>query len=400
MFLLAAAIALTGYFYLFSLMAVTAALAFLGRRRDTRRLVPDLTERRRAEAALRASETRYRRLFETAQDGILLLDADTGQITDVNPYLMEMLGYAHAAFLGKRLWEIGPFKNIAAARLSFLELQRTGYVRHEDLPLQTSEGRIKEVEFVSNAYAAGARQVIQCNIRDITERKRAESALQASLQEKTVLLKEIHHRVKNNLQMVISLLNLQAARLENPEMLDTLRVTRNRVHAMALLHESLYSSANLARIRFADFAKQLCAHLFQSAGSPAARIALQLQILEVELGLDQAVPCGLIINELVCNSLKHAFPKDRPGQITVAVQARDDQQVRLTVADDGVGLPPGLDLHNTGTLGLELVSALTTQLKGQLEVERHAGTTFRITFQANSNGHAATRPPVNASTIP
>jgi formate hydrogenlyase transcriptional activator len=138
----------------------------------------DITEQKQAEAALKVSETRYRRLFETAQDGILILQSETGRISDVNPFLVEMLGYAHEEFLGKQLWEIGPFKNIEAAKAAFLELQSKGYVRHDDLPLETKDGRPIAVEFVSNVYLVNQHKVIQCNIRDITERKRIAEALQ------------------------------------------------------------------------------------------------------------------------------------------------------------------------------------------------------------------------------
>ena len=140
-------------------------------------------ECQRTQIALQVSETRYRRLFETAQDGILILDASSGRITDVNPFLMKMLGYSHGEFLGKRLWEIGPFRDIAAAQAAFIELQSIGYIRYEDLPLEASDGRRLNVEFVSNVYWVDQQRVIQCNIRDITARKRAEAALSQSLDE-------------------------------------------------------------------------------------------------------------------------------------------------------------------------------------------------------------------------
>src|SRR5271157_181478 len=136
--------------------------------------IEDITERKQAETKLQASETRYRRLFETAQDGILILDADTGQIHDVNPFLVDMLGYTPDEFLGKKLWEIGAFKDIEASKAAFTELQRKGYVRYEDLPLSARDGREMAVEFVSNVYQVNHHKVIQCNIRDITERKQAE----------------------------------------------------------------------------------------------------------------------------------------------------------------------------------------------------------------------------------
>ena len=142
------------------------------------RRLKEITDQRQTEEALKISETRYRRLFETAQDGILILDAETGQIADVNPFLVKMLGYSHADFLGKKLWEIGPFKNIKASKASFLELQDKGYVRYEDLPLEAKDGRQIAVEFVSNVYLVNHHKVIQCNIREITERKRLAEALQ------------------------------------------------------------------------------------------------------------------------------------------------------------------------------------------------------------------------------
>jgi PAS domain S-box-containing protein len=141
------------------------------------------TGRRQADEALKVSETRYRRLFETAQDGILLLDADTGQILDVNPFLLKILGYSHKDFLGKKLWEIGPFSDIAASRLRFSELQTKGYVRYEHLPLETKDGHLIDVEFVSNVYLVDQDKIIQCNIRDITLRKRAEEQLQQAYAE-------------------------------------------------------------------------------------------------------------------------------------------------------------------------------------------------------------------------
>jgi len=140
----------------------------------------DIADRKKAEEALRDSETRYRRLFETAKDGILLLDAETGLIVDVNPFLIEMLGFSHEQFVGKAIWEIGLLKDIASNKDKFMELQRQKYVRYEDLPLETADGRRIEVEFVSNVYTVDNSKVVQCNIRDITERKQAEDAIKKS----------------------------------------------------------------------------------------------------------------------------------------------------------------------------------------------------------------------------
>src|SRR4030067_3135451 len=163
----------------------------------------DITDQKQTEEALKSSQTRYRRLFETAQDGILNLDAETGQISDVNPFLVEMLGYSHEEFLGKKLWEIAPFKNIEASKTTFLELQRKGYVRYEDLPLETKDGRPMAVEFVSNVYLVNHHKVIQCNIRDITERKlitealhRAHNDMERLVEERTIELRTAFSEIK------------------------------------------------------------------------------------------------------------------------------------------------------------------------------------------------------------
>jgi PAS domain S-box-containing protein len=172
--------------------------------------IDDITDQKQTAEALKSSETRYRRLFETAQDGILILDAETGQISDVNPFLVEMLGYSHEDFLGKKLWEIGAFKDIEASKTIFLKLQRKGYVRYEDLPLETKDGRPMDVEFVSNVYLVNHHKVIQCNIRDITERKRLGEALQKAHN-------ELERRVEGRtveLQTALSEINTMKEQLE------------------------------------------------------------------------------------------------------------------------------------------------------------------------------------------
>ena len=214
---------------------------------------------------------------------------------------------------------------------------------------------------------------------EITKRKEAEELLNQSLREKESLLKEIHHRVKNNLQIVSSLLRLQAGRIDNPIAKTALQDMQHRIHSMALIHEHLYRSENLASVDLADYLKSLCQQLFRALGVTPGGIQLDLALALVRVEIEQAIPCGLLVNELVSNAFKHAFPHGRRGVLRVELEAlADGPGWRLRVADNGVGLPPDFDLTNLTSLGLKLVSDLTHQLGGRLEVGRGPGAVFEV----------------------
>lgn len=214
---------------------------------------------------------------------------------------------------------------------------------------------------------------------DISSQKLAEEKLKAGLQEKVVLLKEIHHRVKNNLQIISSLLNLQSDYLDDPRTLELLKSGQNRVASMALLHEQLYQSEDFAKIDFAQYLRNLVTNLFSSY-NVSQRINLKITTDEIHLGIDEAVPCGLIINEIISNSLKYAFPSDRLGEVNINLTLTKNNLVILLIGDNGIGIPHNIDIKNTETLGLKLVRALTNQLGGDWEIHRETGTQFKITF--------------------
>jgi two-component sensor histidine kinase len=227
---------------------------------------------------------------------------------------------------------------------------------------------------------------------------RAEEQIKLSLQEKEVLLKEIHHRVKNNLQVISSLLSLQSKGVEDQSALELFRESRDRIRSMALIHEKLYRSQDLARIDFSEYIRSLAAYLVRSYRGSSGPVALKVNADDVLLGIDTAVPCGLIINELISNSLKHAFPPngDKPaavdalvdaptvkeGEIRVELCSDQDHQQQLTliVGDNGVGFPEGLDFRETESLGMQLVNTLVGQLDGTVELYCNGGTQFKITF--------------------
>lgn len=213
---------------------------------------------------------------------------------------------------------------------------------------------------------------------DISRGNSARDRLQVSLNEKDVLLKEVHHRVKNNLQLISSLLNLQASRISDPIVSSLFEDSRNRVRSMAMVHENLYKAGNFAEIAMQAHILTLCSHL-QRAYS-RSRVDIVADSADVMLGLDQAISCGLIINELVSNALKHAFPDERAGKITVEFSLSQDGTCTLVVADDGVGLPGDLNVPEAESLGLQLVRDLVDQLDGVLFVRRAEGMRFTVTF--------------------
>jgi len=211
-------------------------------------------------------------------------------------------------------------------------------------------------------------------------RKKAEAQLKASLQEKDVLLRELHHRVKNNMQVISSLLNLQARRIADPTVLEMFKDSQRRIRSMALVHERLYQSADLSRIEFSSYLNHLATHLFHSCQADSSRIRLSLHTEKLYLNINTAIPCGLIVNELVSNAFKHAFPEGRSGEVEISFRRLANDGYELRVRDDGVGFPEGLDFRQTESLGLQIVSTLVTQLEANLKLDRQNGTTFTLIF--------------------
>ena len=232
--------------------------------------------------------------------------------------------------------------------------------------------------FANQAAAAILNARLYSQAQDeIAERKLAEQQIQASLREKEVLLKEISHRVKNNLQLVSSLLRHQSKYIKDEQTLQIFRESQDRVRSMALVHEKLYQSKDLARIDFADYIRTLTSSLFLSYGASSEVIQLKIHAEDIFLGVDNAMPCALIINELVSNSLQHAFPDGGECEIRIELRSEEDQ-LELMVSDNGVGFPEDLDFRTTETLGLQLVSTLADQLEASIELDGSGGTEFKI----------------------
>lgn len=258
--------------------------------------------------------------------------------------------------------------NVYSATGFFPKLKDGRWLYMTAFPLLDSEGKV-----------IGAVETME----DITREVEYKEELENSLEEKEILLREIHHRVRNNLQIISSLISLQSNRSDDEETLHLFRKTRNRIQSMALVHEKLYQSRDFTRINLAEYIQDLVVNVLRSYEDSRERITLEMDCEPVWININTAIPCALIINELVTNSVKHAFPHDKTGKIIIRLQERDGQII-ITCTDTGVGLPQDINLRDTSTLGLKLVQALTEQLKGKIKILTTEGTSFEIYI--NSGG--------------
>jgi two-component sensor histidine kinase len=224
------------------------------------------------------------------------------------------------------------------------------------------------------------RRALETAQKELEERKQSEEQLRRSLNEKEILLKELHHRVKNNMQVVSSLISLQSQKIDDPKYLAYFMETQNRIHAMALIHEMLYNSKDMSKIDFSSYLGDFTQYLLSIYNTNQQQIHMHINVKDVYLGIDTAVPCGMIINELVSNALKHAFPGGREGSVTVDFAANANGKRVLTVSDDGVGIPKGFNLDNSDSLGMLIVHSLTKQLDGSIAIDGSRGMVVRIIF--------------------
>lgn len=330
-----------------------------------------------------AIDERFRELLEAAPDAMVVAGAD-GVIRLVNRRLLELFGYEPDELEGRARIEI-----LVPERYRQIHVdQRKGYFHApRTRPMGTGlelygrrrDGTEFPVDISLSPMQTDLGTLSIAAVRDISDRKLVETRLRSSLEEKEVLLKEVHHRVKNNLQIVSSMLNLQIGQLSDPEAIRLLKESLSRVRSIGLLHEQLYQANDVARVDIGGYLRELAGGLFAAYGVSPDEIVLSVQTEDVTLGLDAAMSCGLIVNELVSNSLKHAFPGGRRGHVAVSLR-REGQTVVLEVSDDGVGLPAELDPRDPPTLGLELVGILSEQLGGVIDVDRRAGTSIGIRF--------------------
>jgi PAS domain S-box-containing protein len=322
-------------------------------------------------------EKRYRRLFETAKDGIIILNAETGMIVDVNPFLIEMLGYSKDQFIKKNIWDIGAFKNIDYSKKMFKDLQETGFVRYEDMPLETYDGDLIHVEFVSNVYVVDGEKVIQCNIRDITDRKKLETILSNNMIAKEALLQELKHRTKNSFNMITILIKFRADATESRELKNTLEELTLRVNSISTLYTLLYETDSYYNVDL----KSYCNKVIESMIKLSETIKINKNIEEIVVSAKDAATIGMIIVELLSNAIKYAFNGLPNGEINIELK-KLKSKIILTIDDNGIGLEKDFDIEKIKNLGLHLVDLMIKQLNGNIKFTSEKGTKIFIEIEA------------------
>jgi PAS domain S-box-containing protein len=338
--------------------------------------VVDISERKRL-------EERFRQVVEAAPNAMVMINA-AGRIEMVNAQAELVFGYARAELLGQGVEMLVPDRfrdhHPGLRHLFFADPHARPMGAGRELFARRKDGSEFPVEIGLNPIETEDGPMVLSAIVDISDRKQREAGIRAALAEKDILLGEIHQRVKNNLQIFYSLLDLQSARMTDQLALGMLRDSQNRIRSMALIHQTLYESKDFAEVDFGRFLETLVPMLIASYGVDANRITLSIDAEQVLLPIGSAIPCGLVVPELISNALKHAFPSGNGGTIEVTLRHAERGDVVLSVSDTGIGVPEQIRMTGTGTLGLQLVSLLADQLGGNATMQRSDPTRFTLRF--------------------
>ena len=341
----------------------------------------DITESKKAEKTLQESEKKYRDLAELLPQTVFETDLN-GNITFVNRIGHQIFGYTPEELnKGINMIQILVPEDHTRAMKNNQRILNGERLPFGEFTALKKDGSTFQIFLNTNPIIQEDKIIgLRGILVDITELKDAENKIKASLKDKEVLLKEVHHRVKNNMQIISSLLNLQIDYLNNEDAIDVLKESQNRVKSMAMIHEKLYLSEDLTQINFADYIQNLVSNLFYSYNIKESQIKPIIKIEDVNLNIETAIPCGLIINELISNCLKYAFPNQMKGEIIITLKSIEDK-FELVISDNGIGLPEKININKIKTLGLLLVNSLTEQIDGKISIYKKDGTQFKIIFK-------------------
>ncbi len=358
--------------------SLTAVKDETGQINSYRGIIRDITERKKADEALRLSNNYNRSLIEASLDPLITIGPDGG-VNDVNMATEKVTGYSRVELIGSDFSVY--FTEPEKAREVYQLVFKDGFVRDYPLKIQHKNGDVTSVLYNASVYRDESGDVVGvfAAARDVTKLNKAKNDLKKTIKEKNVLLSEVHHRVKNNMQIISSLLNLQTHYVSDDKTISILKESQDRVKAMAILYEKLYLSDDLTEINFEEYIQGLIKGLFYTHNVEEGQISTTIEIENIFLNIETSIPCGLIISELVSNSLKHAFSNGRKGKISLSLQSVGDK-FELIVSDNGIGFPEDLDFRNTDSLGLQLVNNLVNQIDGEISLEKSHGTQFKILF--------------------
>jgi PAS domain S-box-containing protein len=345
----------------------------------------DITDRRKTEEKIELQAAKLNAIIESSSHLIWTADREI-RLTSFNKNYFDQIykmykvqPYVGLPLTSGRMVSTDDYNDFWHKKY---ELAFQGVPQHFETSMSDNEGKVTWREIYLNPIYGPDNRITEVSGigHDITEKKQSEEKIKQSLKEKEVLLKEVHHRVKNNLQVISSILNLQSSYIKDQNTLNLLKESQNRIKSMAFIHESLYQTKDFTSINFSEYVVNLSKNLVHSYSSYDNDIELRLDIDNVFLNLDLAIPCGLIINELVSNSLKYAFPDKAEGEIVVGLRVEDDN-IKLVISDNGIGLPKHIDYRNTESLGLQLVVTLVDQLNGAIKLDNKRGTKYTIVFK-------------------
>jgi PAS domain S-box-containing protein len=353
--------------------------------RRIRRLLEERVEVKTRQLTEKNLELETLSLVASRTDNAVLMASPDSRVEWINDGFVRITGLPRETLIGKRLSDINVYPEIEK-EVSEAITNRHSRIFESNVHLSSG----KDIWLSSTLTPVfdefqHLKKIVLVDT-DITGIKKLQQQIEASLKEKDVLIKEIHHRVKNNLQIIISLLNLQSGYLKDEFTLKAVKDGQNRVRSMALVHEKFYQAEELSEINFNEYLEKLCHYLYQSYGDKTDRIELTVTGDKVGLDMDTAMPCGLLVNEIVSNSYKYAFPPGMNGFINLSL-TKTTGKVGLKVHDSGIGLPNEFTMETAESLGMQLIQALTSQLDGELTISKDNGTTFEITFPYPKKSH-------------